>query len=121
MLFGRSAAQTALEETRLARLERIAQDLGISIDDLSSITIEAHYTSDLLRLRMSLLHLDQSDAAVIDPNLLESLQTSCKQCAVKGQCAADIIEDAANPRWQAYCPNAMKLCTMRAQSIEATV
>jgi hypothetical protein len=96
------------------RVQHAADELGLTADEVRTISDKAHYTSNLLPLRMSLLRLDGDKIACSDPKLLSELQTSCKLCDVKGRCTRDIAENAANPQWEAYCPNAVKLRAMQA-------
>jgi hypothetical protein len=84
----------------------------LSPDELFSISTGAYYTTDLLRLRMALLHLNAADVAHSDPRLLQSIETSCRLCDVKGRCSYDITQNPAHRRWQDYCPNARTLCDM---------
>jgi len=101
------------EESRLARFERAAKELGFSTDELLTISLRAYYTTDLLPLRMALLHLDADETARKDPTLFRALATNCKLCDAKGQCGRDMVQDPANPQWQRYCPNAVTLGAMR--------
>jgi hypothetical protein len=98
-------------------LERDALKLDLTPDELFAISTNAYYTTDLLRLRMGLLHLNAADVAHSDPRLLQSLETSCRLCDVKGRCSSDIAQNPAHRRWQDYCPNAWTLCDMHTRKI----
>jgi len=82
-------------------------------DQLRDIGDRAYHTTNLLPLRMSLLHLDPSEVAHSDPGRYRDLEASCKLCEDKGRCTWDIAHDAADPRWRDYCPNATKLRAMQ--------
>jgi len=116
-LLGRSAPRADPEECFLIRLDRNAKDLGLTSEELLDITINAYHTTDLLPLRMSLLHLDPDHTARTDPTLFLRLEESCKLCGSKGTCALDIIQNAAGPQWQGYCPNVATLRAMQAKNI----
>jgi hypothetical protein len=110
------SGSAAMEKSRRDKLERAAEGLGLAIGELHSISGKAHYTTNLLPLRMSLLHLDASEVARSDPKLLRELEASCRLCEDKLRCTRDIAQDAANPKWHEYCPNAMVLRAMQARN-----
>jgi hypothetical protein len=98
-------------------MEGDALKLDLSPDDVSTIATKAYYTTNLLPLRMRLLGLDPAAMAQSDPRLLRSLETSCKLCEDKGQCAFDISQNPAHRRWQDYCPNAATLRDLHARKV----
>lgn len=112
-LFRKPKPATDSEDSRMDRLERAAKDFGLTTEEVITISVSAYYTTDLLPLRMSLLHLDADKTADKDLSLFRALAKSCKLCDAKGQCAWDIAHDPANPQWQQYCPNAVRLCAMQ--------
>jgi hypothetical protein len=103
------------EESPEEKLERAALKLGLPADEVFAISIKAHYTTNLLPLRMALLGLNPSDVAHSDTHLFRSLETTCRLCDVKGRCAFNIAQNPAARQWQEYCPNAATLCSMKAQ------
>jgi len=84
---GNLAPNADPDDDRERKLERDALTLDLSPDELFAISTSAYYATDLLRLRMGLLHLNAADVAHSDPRLLQSLETSCRLCDVKGRCS----------------------------------
>jgi hypothetical protein len=107
---------SSADESCLTRFDRTAKELGFTSEELLDISLQAYHTTDLLPLRMALLHLDADRTARTDPCLYNKLAKSCRLCDVKGQCASDIIRDTASRQWQEYCPNAAALRTMQSQN-----
>mgnify|MGYP001617871927 CR=1 FL=1 len=110
---GKSAA---LDVQRKNKIKQTADELGLTEEALGTIASKAHYTSNLLPLRMSLLRLDAEETARGKPTVFRDLDASCKLCESKGQCTWDIVEDAANPVWERYCPNASKLRALESEN-----
>lgn len=95
-------------------LERTADQLGMAPDQLRDIADRAYLTTNLMPLRMTLLQLDPDELAHSDPKRYRELEACCKLCEDKARCTWDIAHDAADPRWQEYCPNAAKFRAMQA-------
>ncbi len=53
--------------------------------------------------------LDADKLAGIKPSTVRELVERCTACRSPEQCEWDLRQDAANPAWQAYCPNAATL------------
>jgi hypothetical protein len=72
---------------------------------------------------MEALSLNPDEATHIEPLTVRELQHRCVKCEKRGQCALDLADEAADPRWQYrrdYCPNAatlMTLCTLQGLQI----
>jgi len=105
------------DESREEKLERAALELDLSTHEVSAISTRAYYMTDLLPLRMALLHLNPGETARSDPQRFRSLETSCRLCDVKGRCAFDIAQNPSNAQWQQYCPNATALCAMHTRNM----
>jgi hypothetical protein len=106
----------AADIQRKKKIKQAADKLGLTEEEVGTIAAKAHYTSNLLPLRMSLLRLDAAKTALGKPTVFRDLDTSCKLCESKGQCTWDIVEDAANPVWEKYCPNAAKLRVLESET-----
>lgn len=106
----------AVDIQRKNKIKQTADELGLTEEAVGTIAAKAHYTSNLLPLRMSLLRLDASETARGKPTVFRDLDASCKLCESKGQCTWDIVEDAANPVWERYCPNATRLRALESEN-----
>jgi hypothetical protein len=75
--------------------------------------------TDLLRLRMEILHIDGNELARSDPVRLGELGRICAKCADREACEVDLAHpsaDVAWGEWRDYCPNAIKLNELRIRS-----
>jgi hypothetical protein len=108
----RHSALVKKDESREENLERAALELDLTTREVSAISTRAYYTTDLLPLRMALLHLAPGETARSDPQRFRSLETSCRLCDLKGRCTFDIAQNPSSAQWQQYCPNATTLCAM---------
>ena len=68
--------------------------------------------SQLLPRRVAALELDGDKLACVKPFTVGELVERCTTCACPEQCEWDLLEDPANPAWQAYCPNAATLMAL---------
>src|ERR1700674_331071 len=94
------------------QVERIAQDLDMSVSELRVVVAHGRDGADLLRRRMAALHLDPDELGRSDPATLRDLQKLCTMCRSRGRCARDLAQESADPDWQGwreYCPNAATL------------
>ena len=92
----RHSASLKKDESREEKLERAALELDLTTREVSAISTRAYYTTDLLPLRMALLHLELGEAARSDPQRFRWLETSCQLCDVKGRCTLDIAQNPSN-------------------------
>ena len=76
--------------------------------------------TDLLRLRMEVLHIDGNALARSDPLRLHEFRRICANCASRGACAVDLAHPSADVgwgEWREYCPNAAKLNELRIRAL----
>ena len=67
--------------------------------------------TDLLRLRMGILHIDANELARSDPARLGELDRICAKCADRQVCEVDLAHpspDVAWGEWRDYCPNSLE-------------
>lgn len=81
-------------------LDRIAQDLGLSVFELRQVTASGN--ADLLVAR---LRDNKIDPSAIDPAVLRDLQRCCSACSNQTLCAHEVEDRPIEARWPAYCPN----------------
>src|ERR1700682_435100 len=70
-----------------AEMQRIAQDLGISVSELRVLASRDRNAADLLRRRLDSLNLD---AATIEPAVMRDLQRCCSNCDNKTLCKHEL-------------------------------
>jgi hypothetical protein len=68
--------------------------------------------AQLLPRRMAALELDWDKLALLRPSTVRELVERCTTCENPDQCEWDLRQDATNPTWQTYCPNAAKLMAL---------
>ena len=82
----------------------------------SGAITEVADSSDLLKRRMRILHLDPDDLAR-DPARMAGITTGlCARCEARGKCMLDLDDEFADPGWgdwRNYCPNATNLSLLR--------
>ena len=85
-----------------SEVARIAQDLGILVDDLRVLASRDKTAADLLDRRLEALRLDPTS---IDPALMRDLQRCCSSCDSKQLCAHELEDQPRAASWPKYCPN----------------
>jgi hypothetical protein len=98
--------------------ERIAQDSGLSADDLPKLVSSGPDAADLLDRRLEALHLDRDELKRNEPAVLRDLQRLCSFCESKGRCMRDLARDPDNPGWVGYCPNAPTLTALQTEAAD---
>jgi hypothetical protein len=98
----RRAALYELSYCDASELARVAQDLGITADDLRLLASRDKTAADLLRRRLETLRIDPR---VIDPALMRDLQRCCSNCESKPLCAHELEDNPIGATWPQYCPN----------------
>ncbi len=99
---------------------RIAQDVGLSSQDLREMIQLSPDAAKLLLRRMSVLHLDADELAKSDMNVMRDLQRVCSTCGSKRQCRIDLADDPENPVWRRYCPNEDTLAELQSDAAAGT-
>ena len=93
-------------------LRRRANCLGIPVAQLRWVSSYRPDPISLLERRMEALSLNPDEVAHMEPLTVRELQHRCVKCEKHGQCALDLADEFADPRWQSwrdYCPNAATL------------
>ena len=93
-------------------LKRRARYLRIPVAQLRWVSSYSPDPISLLERRMEALSLNPDEVAHIEPLTVRKLQHRCVKCEKHGQCALDLADEFADPRWQSwrdYCPNAATL------------
>ena len=102
------------QDQELARLDsselsRIAQECGMSPEDLTAIASRGPQSADLLYERMALLGLSRADVERAAQGLMKDLQRTCSACGEKQGCKSDLTSRPEDKGWKSYCPNAISL------------
>ena len=92
-----------------AELSRIAQDCGMTSDDLMSLASKGPQAADLLYERMAFLGLSRADVERAAQRLMKDLQKTCSVCDEKQGCKSDLASKPDDKGWKSYCPNAISL------------
>jgi hypothetical protein len=86
-----------------SEVEQLGSDLRLSPGELRDLVAAGPLSSNLLGRRMQVIGLDSPTA--VDPQLKRELERCCSLCESKRECARDLAQDPASPRWAEYCPN----------------
>jgi hypothetical protein len=81
-------------------LDRIAQDLNMSVFELREATANGDPELLVARLRESGI-----DPSSIELSVLRDLQRCCGNCSSKVLCAHEVEDKPIEAKWPAYCPN----------------
>ncbi len=114
-LHGRNLARRnsrPLDDCDNNEIDRIAQDLGLSRDELRQMARLRPDAANLLLKRLEKLHLHAKVLAQAEPAVMRDLQRLCSMCVSKGQCQRDFAsgDDSA---WRDYCPNENTLIALQ--------
>jgi hypothetical protein len=115
-----SALETLLDQLRTwwlsgpglgdrKELDRMAQDLGMSANDLQDIVARGPDAANLLFERMRVLGITKADVERSAEFLMHDLERTCSLCKGKRVCSHDLASAPADPNWKNYCPNATTL------------
>lgn len=112
-LFARWREQMELSRLPEGEVGRIAHELGLTEDELTSLTAKGPHAADLLYERMHALGISRADVDRLGWGVIRDLEKSCSCCADKGQCKRDLGAHPEDPVWHQYCPNANSLEAIR--------
>jgi hypothetical protein len=90
-------------------VRQIANDLGISVGELRTMSAKNPHAADLLVRMLTALSVDSEALARRDPATMRDLQRLCTSCGHKGRCAHELAEGTAAEHFQSFCPNAFTL------------
>ena len=92
--------------------DQLARDLGVSADELRSLTSSV---PDPLQLPAMLkaLGIDEVSLRRVQPILLRTLQRRCAQCAVVARCRDSLDRNLAVQDYEQFCPNAAAFTAYR--------
>jgi hypothetical protein len=99
---------------------RIAQDVGLSSQDLREMMQLSPDAAKLLLRRMSMLHLDADELTKSEMDVMRDLQRVCSTCGSKRKCRIDLAHDPENQVWRRYCPNEDTLAELQTNAAATT-
>ena len=119
--WGNRAGRAELENCSPDELQRLARDVGVSLEELRPLAGKWPDSANLLARRMAALQLDPSEIARSQPAVANDLRKLCSLCVSKGRCMHDLASAANDSNWQEYCPNKSTLMALSEQrAAEAT-
>jgi hypothetical protein len=101
------AAHDEIARCDAEEVERIAQDIGISRQDLASLATRGPNSAALLERMLRALGVDAE--AHDNPAVLHDLQRLCVACDRKQQCIHELASGGAAEHFRQFCPNAYTL------------
>ena len=105
----------ALEDAGPLDIERMAADVGMSVDELADVIARGDGTSELVRRMMAAHGIDRDWLAEILPELVEEIETRCSGCEHRHRCEIELNAGTAAVHADAFCVNA---ATMRELATE---
>jgi len=102
-----------LDHVSEADTARVAHDLGLSTSEFVNLAARGRDSTDLLRRRLEVEHLDPAEIVRAQPEVMRDLSRLCSLCRSDGRCARDLARNPDDPAWRSYCPNADTLDALR--------
>jgi len=99
----------SLDAMNAADVKRLADDVGVSPNELRALSRHGPNGAELLSKRMAELDLDLAEVSGQFPVTVHDLQRLCTLCGEKRRCKRDLNQDPTDPHWKDYCPNAEAL------------
>ena len=95
-------------DTLLDQMEarRIAEDLGISVDDLMRLSQEPNDQADLMTRMMNLHGLDRDKLEDQYGAVVRDMAMTCGRCGNKAECRHDLATGQALESFDEFCANA---------------
>lgn len=90
-------------------LERVAQDVGMTANELRRLPRHKKNGTDLLFRRMAVLDLRCEEVSAVDRATYLDLERVCIVCDCKGRCKRDLARCPNDACWEGYCPNVATL------------
>jgi hypothetical protein len=113
LLTSRSGDEELMMLSR-ADVDRIAQDLGMTSDELQDFAARGVHASDEAPQMMKALGLDPNELERSQHSVYIDVLHNCAMCPDKGRCHHDIKTGEAEAHFEEYCLNAHTLNALRA-------
>jgi hypothetical protein len=98
-----------LTKCRPEEVARMAQDIGVSTQELKLYVNKGPHAADELPKLLRALGVDPQQLASESPEKMRDLQRLCITCGDKAQCRHDISAGTIATHYRDYCPNAMSI------------
>ena len=93
----------------------LAREAGVSADEFRQLARKDQHAADPLLARMAAMDLDPKEVGKVEPLAMRDMQRVCSMCESHGRCLRDLKQDADDPVWKQYCPNADTLTALDKQ------
>ena len=87
-------------------LGRIAQELGVSSDDLQTLVRQGPHSADELPKMLAALGIDSAALERAQPLVFHDMQRVCAGCGQKARCQHDLAAGGSARHYEEYCANA---------------
>ena len=87
-------------------IERIAEDLRISPDDLNELVRVGPHAAAELPQMLKARGIDETALVRIEPLVLRDMERVCSLCKEKARCRDDLAAGTADKHYEEYCLNA---------------
>ena len=104
--FASSILPSELDALDPEQLRDLARDVGVSVDDLYRLEVQAPGSAELLSVRLAREGIEPAVLQARWPSVWKDLQRVCALCNHKEVCRHELAEQTAGTGWQQYCPNA---------------
>ncbi len=98
-----------LANCRPEEVARIAQDIGVSPQELRFYVNKGPHAADELPKLLRALGVDPQKLASESPGKMRDLQRLCITCGDKDRCRHDLAAGTIATHYREYCPNATSI------------
>ncbi len=106
---------TELKQMDRASLQQLADDVGISTEELFMATLAGQHGADEMPSMMRALNIDPAAVDARDHAAYRSMERACATCSNKSGCRADLKAGTAPEHYVSYCRNTDLLNALRAE------
>ncbi len=104
-----------LKQLDHASLQQLAEDVGITADELLLVTLAGQHGADEMPSMMRALNIDPAAVDARDHAAFRSMEAACATCSNKSGCRADLKAGTAPEHYVSYCRNTELLNALRAE------
>jgi uncharacterized protein YjiS (DUF1127 family) len=98
-----------LRELDSGEFARVAQELGLSPDNLDAFVRQGPHAADELPHLLTALGIDREAIARTQPMILRDMERVCAMCKHKRECDGDLLAGTSRQHYEEYCCNAQTI------------
>ena len=96
----------ALDRLSPTEMQRLAQDTGLTQDELAQAITADRHVAELLGAMLAARGLDRGRLMAEQPATMRVLEVTCSRCNMTGRCQHELKVGTAAANAEHFCPNA---------------